>query len=209
MIEYTVKVDNGTKSWFLNGKKHREDGPAIEYANGYKAWYINGELHREDGPAIEYSDGDKYWFINGERHREDGPAIENANGTKYWYLSGVKYTEEEHYNKLNPAKELTMKINVVELNKDFRNSRAKNIDFDLYYESELMPGVVGINIGCNRWKDIIVKKNGERIGRLTVDSSGLRVLDENGDLIEKISNWIEMGFKILLERLGYNFKIVE
>ena len=200
MIEYTVKVDNGTKSWFLNGKKHREDGPAIEYANGYKSWYINGELHREDGPAIEYSDGDKYWFINGERHREDGPAIENANGTKYWYLSGVKCTEEEHYNKLNPAKELAMKINVVELNKDFRNSRAKNIDFDLYYESELMPGVVGINIGCNRWKDIIVKKNGERIGRLTVDSSGLGVLDENGDLIEKISNWVEMGFKILLER---------
>ena len=33
MIEYTVKVwANGDKSWYLNGKLHREDGPAIEWA---------------------------------------------------------------------------------------------------------------------------------------------------------------------------------
>jgi len=43
MIEYTVRVyDDGTKYWYLNGKKHREDGPAIERASGYKAWYLNG-----------------------------------------------------------------------------------------------------------------------------------------------------------------------
>ena len=36
MIEYTVKVYlDGYKEWFLNGKLHREDGPAIEYASGY------------------------------------------------------------------------------------------------------------------------------------------------------------------------------
>ena len=52
MIEYTVKVwDNGNKSWYLNGKLHREDGPAREWANGDKVWYLNGKLHREDGPA--------------------------------------------------------------------------------------------------------------------------------------------------------------
>ena len=29
MIEYTVKVwANGNKSWYLNDKYHREDGPA-------------------------------------------------------------------------------------------------------------------------------------------------------------------------------------
>jgi hypothetical protein len=31
----------GTKRWFLNGKYHREDGPAVEYANGSKEWYLN------------------------------------------------------------------------------------------------------------------------------------------------------------------------
>ena len=32
MIEYTVEVyDSGTKYWYLNGERHREDGPAIEW----------------------------------------------------------------------------------------------------------------------------------------------------------------------------------
>jgi hypothetical protein len=26
----------------INGKLHREDGPAIEYAYGRKEWYLNG-----------------------------------------------------------------------------------------------------------------------------------------------------------------------
>ena len=48
-IEYTVKVySNGTKKWFLNGKFHREDGPAIEFSNGNKEWLVNGKRHRED-----------------------------------------------------------------------------------------------------------------------------------------------------------------
>ena len=64
-IEYKVKVyTNGTKHWYLNGKCHREDGPAIECADGAKEWYLNGELHREDGPAVEYSNGDKRWYLN-------------------------------------------------------------------------------------------------------------------------------------------------
>jgi hypothetical protein len=61
--EYT----NGNKDWSLNGKFHREDGPAIEYANGDKVWFINGKWHREDGPAIERVDGDKEWYINNEK----------------------------------------------------------------------------------------------------------------------------------------------
>jgi len=44
MIGYTVRVhENGTKCWYLNGKLHREDGPAVEYANGTRLWYLNGE----------------------------------------------------------------------------------------------------------------------------------------------------------------------
>ena len=64
-IEYKVKVyADGHKEWYLNGKRHREDGPAIEYADGTKCWYLNGKLHREDGPAVEYSNGDKHWYLN-------------------------------------------------------------------------------------------------------------------------------------------------
>ena len=64
MIEYTVRVyNNGDKQWYLNGKLHREDGPAIERANGDKSWYLNGKCHREDGPAVEYDNGSKHWYL--------------------------------------------------------------------------------------------------------------------------------------------------
>ena len=62
---YTVKVsDKGTKSWYLDGKLHRTDGPAIEGAYGTKEWYLDGKLHRVDGPAIECADGTKLWYLN-------------------------------------------------------------------------------------------------------------------------------------------------
>jgi hypothetical protein len=102
MIEYTVKVsDTGDKYWWINGKLHREDGPAIEYADGHKYWYLKGKLHREDGPAIEYADGHKEWYLKDKLHREDGPAIESANGYKYWCLNGKKLTEDEWKDKVS------------------------------------------------------------------------------------------------------------
>jgi hypothetical protein len=109
MIEYTVRVaPSGNKFWSLNGKLHREDGPATEYASGNKFWYLNDELHREDGPAIERADGYKAWYLNGNRHREDGPAIEYPSGGKRWYLNGEEVTEEEHKRMTSKVIEMTM-----------------------------------------------------------------------------------------------------
>ena len=54
----------------MNGERHREGGPAIEWANGNKAWYLNGKLHREDGPACEWANGYKEWYLNGKRLTE-------------------------------------------------------------------------------------------------------------------------------------------
>jgi len=49
MIEYTVEVySNGDKHWNLNGKLHREDGPAVEFANGTKYCYLNDKRLTED-----------------------------------------------------------------------------------------------------------------------------------------------------------------
>jgi hypothetical protein len=78
---------DGAKSWWLNDKLHRVGGPAVERANGTKEWFRNGKRHREDGPAVEYKSGRKDWFVNGKRHREDGPAVEWPNGGKSWYLN--------------------------------------------------------------------------------------------------------------------------
>lgn len=33
---------NGDKYWRLNGKLHKEDGPAVEMKNGYKEWWLHG-----------------------------------------------------------------------------------------------------------------------------------------------------------------------
>jgi len=102
MEEYTVKVNQyGNKYWYQNGKRHRLDGPAVEYADGSKSWYQNGKSHREDGPAIEEANDDKYWYQNDELHRLDGPAIEDANGYKAWYIEGKELTEEEFNNRNN------------------------------------------------------------------------------------------------------------
>ena len=88
---------DGTKSWWLNGKLHREnDLPAMEFPNGSKHWFLNGKLHREnDLPAVEHVNGHKEWWLNGLVHRETGPAIEWSDGTKKWYLNGQEYSEEE------------------------------------------------------------------------------------------------------------------
>ena len=92
-----IEGANGDKRWYLNGKQHRIDGPAMEYTNGDKEWFLNGRLHRIDGPAIEYTNGSKCWFLNDELHRIDGPAVEDADGTKEWYLNGKKYSEEKYW----------------------------------------------------------------------------------------------------------------
>jgi len=90
---------DGGKEWYLNGKRHREDGPAREWADGSKEWWLNGKLHREDGPAIERDNGTKAWFLNDKLHREDGPAIERVDGGKSWWLNGKEYSKEE-YDKI-------------------------------------------------------------------------------------------------------------
>ena len=70
---------------------------------GSKEWRLNGKYHREDGPAVEYPGGTKQWWLNGKYHREDGPAVEYANGTKEWYLNGEQLTEEEFISRTSNA----------------------------------------------------------------------------------------------------------
>ena len=102
----------------MNGKPHREDGPAREYANGTKYWLLHGKLHREDGPAYESANGDKFWCLNDKLHREDGPAMEWANGSKSWFLNDEEVTEEEHKRITSPVVEMTfVEMTMEEINK--------------------------------------------------------------------------------------------
>ena len=101
-ITYTVTVyDNKTEWKNKAGKRHREDGPAVEWNDGETEWYLNGERHRENGPAVEGADGTKFWYLNGLLHREDGPAVECPDGTKCWSLNGKEFTEKEFNKQVN------------------------------------------------------------------------------------------------------------
>jgi len=48
---------------------HSKNGPAISRQTPlgtHKEWWIEGKRHRIDGAAIEYADGTKHWFYDGE-----------------------------------------------------------------------------------------------------------------------------------------------
>jgi hypothetical protein len=69
------------EQWIINGKFHRENGPADICYDSYgkthsEEWYLHDQLHRIDGPAVT-----KHYL--GEIRQK-------------WYLNGVKMTEEEH-----------------------------------------------------------------------------------------------------------------
>ena len=49
---------HGTKRWYLNGKWHREDGPAREWVDGSKEWYLHGKpVHPETLVDLQLSRG--------------------------------------------------------------------------------------------------------------------------------------------------------
>ena len=94
--EKIFETPDGTcREWRRDGKRHREDGPAVEWIDGHKEWWRDGQRHRDSGPAVEWANGDKSWWRNGELHREDGPAVEGADGRKQWWRNGKRQTRKK------------------------------------------------------------------------------------------------------------------
>ena len=85
---YIFNFPDGSKTWWKDGKFHREDGPAIIHPDGSEWWYQNDKKHRLDGPAYIDSAGYQYWYLNDELHREDGPAVIYPNGGEEWWQNG-------------------------------------------------------------------------------------------------------------------------
>lgn len=102
----------GKTTYKINGKLHREDGPAVIRINGTKKYCINGKLHRIGLPAVftgydvigniqlddEYAIKNRLYgtikyYVDGKLHRENGPAIVCKNGTRHYYLNGKPFNE--------------------------------------------------------------------------------------------------------------------
>ena len=77
----------------LNGKKHREDGPAV-YSPLVKEWWVNGQLHRVDGPARMMSGGSMMFYEHGKLHRKEGPAVILSNGCQEWWVNGIRHRKD-------------------------------------------------------------------------------------------------------------------
>jgi len=59
-FDYRIKTVNN------KGKRHSyNDKPAVEWIGG-RSWYKEGKLHRENGPASEWNDGEKHWYYEGK-----------------------------------------------------------------------------------------------------------------------------------------------
>ena len=112
--KYIVEVDEDNNVFWFDYNNpdnfHRLGGlPACEYANGDKEYYVNGLRHRLNGPAVEFVNGTKFYFENGKKHRIDGPAYESANGYKEYWFEDVQYSYEDWLAKINiKEKEMTV-----------------------------------------------------------------------------------------------------
>lgn len=71
---------------------------SIVWPNGDQVWKLNGRLHREDGPAIVYSWGFQGWYFHGKRHRLDGPAEQDdLHGLSSWLVDDLHLPMIEKY----------------------------------------------------------------------------------------------------------------
>jgi hypothetical protein len=98
--KFTTDISKNITTYFVNGKRHRIDGPAIINTNPNGArteqYFYQGRCHRANGPARihTYSDGSKteMYYDLGKLHRTNGPAYiyTNSNGirTEEFWVNG-------------------------------------------------------------------------------------------------------------------------
>lgn len=107
------------EEWYVNGEKHREDGPALsKWSSGeltLEEWYTNDKKHRDGGPAVSIWELGKLatqqWYETGKLHRTDGPAqVKYATSSMAqhdtWYLNGEHYrTTTYDFNTSKPSQD--------------------------------------------------------------------------------------------------------
>ncbi len=80
--------------------KYIHDGCHVN-KEGVKHYYLDGKLHRENGPAIEYPDNSPWWFINDEFRPEDEISLEQNTSSKFWYLNGQRIDPKKAIEDFN------------------------------------------------------------------------------------------------------------
>lgn len=93
--EYLMIVNNGYREVKSFDKSSKDCFSSRKFHNGAELHYLNGKYHREDGPAhISIHRTAQYWYYHGKLHRADGPAYYNGIW-KEFYLNGVRLSKKE------------------------------------------------------------------------------------------------------------------
>ena len=66
-----LEISRAYIRWYCDGLPHKEIGPsAIYFGSGCQdnvQYWIHGKLHRLDGPAVNFSNGRKRWYYEGKK----------------------------------------------------------------------------------------------------------------------------------------------
>jgi uncharacterized protein YlzI (FlbEa/FlbD family) len=102
-----VEYRDRTKEWYQDGKRHRLDGPAVEWSSEFESYYINGKCFltqkswQEEVDKINKKSLNKIKLIHSDGKIEEVDndckfnvlncftgVVECSNGSKYWYQNG-------------------------------------------------------------------------------------------------------------------------
>lgn len=66
VLERTATAEPGYACELPGGAMHRDDGgPALVYYGSLAEWWVHGRRHRLEGPALVFADGTTCWFVAG------------------------------------------------------------------------------------------------------------------------------------------------
>jgi hypothetical protein len=66
-MSYSVVDGFGDKCYFENSLLPQLNNKEILIDKKYSVLWLIGVRHREDGPAVEYANGNKEWYYHGKR----------------------------------------------------------------------------------------------------------------------------------------------
>lgn len=89
-------ADGMVDMWFVKGARTYEmEGTMLKrpFKGLTREWFVDGKHHRVDGPAVVCEDGGYMWWMNGERQRapDGGPAGKYSNGSYKWEYKGAPW----------------------------------------------------------------------------------------------------------------------
>ena len=87
MEVYEVKVYEDRVGWYQKGKRHRLNGPAIEYEDGYGEYWVDGKRYE---PGDEYR---KAVIIYKALQTPEGQEALRLASLSLQHESGLTYTE--------------------------------------------------------------------------------------------------------------------